>query len=409
MEILRKHNVVQIKGRSTKDISFLRPLLACLHQAIIDKGYQDIELDFSRCDGIHPAGMLAVCMQAMKYRDQGVSFALVSPIKDSLRRLFVNVGWSKLISPYEPESRFRGISRVPATVFFTPEDQFSLVNRMMDALLESIKWRQRGDLAALEWAINEVTDNVLVHANSKVGGVAQLSVFPASNKVQVDVCDAGVSIPYTFNLGFDKDPDALLMAVKEGVKGQHSTGKGNGLFGSIQICEKSGGEFHIYSRHGHLMLVRRRGKETGIRAINERVPFEGTLVSMKIDCSKPNILSEALRLEGKVYSPDSFVDFKYDKASHIYFRVIEEAASWGSRAAGLPVRRKIRNLMEMNPGKVVLLDFSGISIISSSFADEVLGKLFSEIGQEKFKKTVKIINANDLVGLLIEREIRQYN
>jgi hypothetical protein len=46
------------------------------------------------------------------------------------------------------------------------EDQQTAVNRIADAILGAIPDMDRADFAAFEWAISELTDNVLTHSES---------------------------------------------------------------------------------------------------------------------------------------------------------------------------------------------------------------------------------------------------
>ena len=52
------------------------------------------------------------------------------------------------------------------------------------------------------------------------------------------------------------------------------------------------------------------------------------------------------------------------------------------------------------------VDFSNIAMISPSFAKQVFGKLYLELGDKRFSEVVKIINANDKIDLLIKIEIQ---
>jgi anti-sigma regulatory factor (Ser/Thr protein kinase) len=47
----------------------------------------------------------------------------------------------------------------------------------MEVLMETIKVQERQQLKALEWALNEITDNVLNHAESPTGGIVQIQSF----------------------------------------------------------------------------------------------------------------------------------------------------------------------------------------------------------------------------------------
>ncbi len=50
-------------------------------------------------------------------------------------------------------------------------------------------------------------------------------------------------------------------------------------------------------------------------------------------------------------------------------------------------------------------DFKGVGVVSSSFADEVLGKLAAAMGEQQFRRRVFIENASVTNRSLIERAI----
>jgi hypothetical protein len=56
---------------------------------------------------------------------------------------------------------------------------------------------------------------------------------------------------------------------------------------------------------------------------------------------------------------------------------------------------------------VVTVDFDGIPLLSSSFADEAFGKLFLLIGPMKFMQRVRLINMTSAVEGLINKAIAQ--
>ncbi|MCY4132921.1 MAG: STAS-like domain-containing protein [Nitrospira sp.] len=77
----------------------------------------------------------------------------------------------------------------------------------------------------------------------------------------------------------------------------------------------------------------------------------------------------------------------------------------GSRQGGKRIRGMIENLLrERRP---VNIDFDGVGVISSSFADEVFGRLFVEMGPYDFMTRIKICNADPTVKGLIDRAIMQ--
>lgn len=387
----------------------LRPLVG-LHQAVQDAGYSELVLDFSKCTAAFAGPMLSLCAQIMRLRAARVDTELILPNNGKLARLFKNANWAHFIEPrnYSP-SEFRGHTQVPATHFTNAEEQQKAVDKIINAILGAIPDLDRKELSALEWSVNEVTDNVLNHAQSGIGGLVQVSTFQRSRKrVEYIVADTGVGIPATLRAThplLSSDAEALEQAIREGVTRDKSIGQGNGLFGSYQICSHSNGFFQLESGYGKLMFTERDGLRIG----TERVPYEGTLVAAQIDFSVPHLLEEALNFGGKIYTRTDYVELRYEQhgTEDLIFKLAEESPSFGSRVAGAPVRKKLLNLTQMCPGRKVILDFSGIHLVSSSFADEVVGKLFAELGPLAFMQSFELIQIEPTVRQLIDRAISQ--
>ena len=311
-----------------------RGLLSELHKAVDDRGYSDLVLDFSQCTAAFANSMLGLCAQVLAYRNGGVDFELVPPAKTTLKNLFHNTNWAHLLDPRNfPPSNFKGHSRIPATQYKSPKEQHVAVNKIVNVVLGAIPEMRRADFAAFEWSVNEITDNVLVHADSPIGGLVQVSTFQKANKqVQFVVADPGRGIPSTLRIGrpeISSDTQALDEAIKEGVTRDRNVGQGNGLFGSYQICSYCGGAFGVMSGRANLVY----GK-AGLSIRNEHIPFSGTLVVSTIDFSKPKLLEEALRFGGRKHSPVDFVEMEYEGNGDggITFRLQYESNSFGSRA-----------------------------------------------------------------------------
>jgi len=104
-----------------------------------------------------------------------------------------------------------------------------------------------------------------------------------------------------------------------------------------------------------------------------------------------------------------FVELKYeqDGRPELVFEMKTEASSFGSRLAGTPVRNRLMNLLGMCPEQRVVIDFEGIPLISSSFADEVLGKLFAQLGPVTFSQRLELRNIAPTVKQLIDKAVLQ--
>lgn len=399
-----EHRIV-VEGRL--GLGSFRRLLATIHNRTVKKGFQELLFDFSGCVAAYPGPMALLSVQCMRLRHDGVDVGLIPPAKDSLQRHFFNANWAHLIDPGRFDvSRFRGYRQVPTTSFQTPHEQFTVVNRMADAVLCSMPELDRTDLKAIEWVINEITDNVLVHSYSPVGGVVHLSNYAKNNRVELVVADPGIGIPASIREGHPEyryDPEALDIAIREGVTRDKAIGQGNGLYGSLRIAEKSHGYFHIHSGYARLSY-----ENDELRVSREQIPVVGSLVVVAIDCAYTEALTEALRIGDGDGQPLDYVTTHYDAEpdDDIHIVMKDEVASFGSRIAGEPLRTKLGNLARMTSGRIVV-DCRDIPIVSSSFADEVFGKLFVDMGSTTFSSRFQFINLDPLVKALVDKAISQ--
>jgi anti-sigma regulatory factor (Ser/Thr protein kinase) len=390
-------------------ITDLPAALACLH-AVWKAGYEDVILDFGNCTAALPAPVLAFCARVLKMRLEKFDFTLRLPNDQKLARHFQNANWAYLFDPakYSP-SNVKGSTIFPATQFFDTEGQQHAVNSIIDGILSATKNISRQGFAAFEWSVNEITDNVLVHSQSEVGGIVQMSTFTRrTQRIEYVVVDAGIGIPKSLRRAHPElrsDAEALNQAVKEGVTRDKTLGQGNGLYGSYRVCSEGEGIFHLQS--GHAKLVFTRGK--GLQVATEKIPFEGTLIDAQVNFSDPRLLSEALKFGGKVHVPSDFVESRYEilDAEEVRFVILKEAPSFRSRLGGTPVRYKLHNLATMCPGQKIVIDFADVPLVSSSFADEVFGKLFLEMGPISFSQRFEFLNLPILVRQLIDRAISQ--
>jgi anti-sigma regulatory factor (Ser/Thr protein kinase)/anti-anti-sigma regulatory factor len=378
-----------------------------------------LQIDFTQCRFAAPAAMSAFVAEITKLRREGVDFSLRLPSDTVLRNVFIQVGWAHYIEPSRfPVPPVSESSQAPLLQFESDNEQGDVVNVLVDHLLKSTSSLARKDFSAVEWAINEITDNVLHHASSPVGGFVYLSISEeangppdGSNRVDVVVADAGLGIPRTLRTAVvpvRDDRDMLDLAIREGVKGEASVGQGNGLYGSYRIAEGSGGSFMVHT--GYAALESSRGV---FDLHSERIEHNGTLIISSMDYTQGNVLADALRFHQPYASLTDYIEIRYemegtDETGVLEFDLSKEAESLGTRGAGQRVRSKLLNLHRMARGvKAVAVDLTNVAMISSSFADEVFGRLYLEFGPTDFKRVFQLVGPNPTVEALINRAIRQ--
>lgn len=75
--------------------------------------------------------------------------------------------------------------------------------------------------------------------------------------------------------------------------------------------------------------------------------------------------------------------------------------SLGSRALG----KEVSNLINFEKEQEIVLDFQDVKMLTSSFADEVVGKNCIKLGLHNFFKKVQIVNSSEQIKLILKKAI----
>lgn len=124
----------------------------------------------------------------------------------------------------------------------------------------------------------------------------------------------------------------------------------------------------------------------------------------------PNVLQQALKFQDGIFKPIDYIETHYELGEAdgaIVLRLIEETESLGARNAGRPIRTKLVNLIHMTADVPIKVSFDGVSVVSSSFADEAFGKLGAELGVLGFPRRVELVNMTKTVSMIVSRAIAQ--
>jgi hypothetical protein len=261
---------------------------------------------------------------------------------------------------------------------------------------------ERGGLKALEWSINEIMDNALSHSRSNHGGMVQASSRTDSKIVEFVVADAGIGIPASLDI-HDHEL-ALQRAIEEGVTSNKETNQGNGLFGTYQVANAASGRFSIVSHQAWLTST-----EGDLKSDSTKPAFfPSTAVIVSFDCSNSKALENALRINGEKHTSGfDYIDRLSENGDgeKIIIRMRSEFQSFGNREPAKIPYTKIYNLINDDEIAQVELDFSDVFVVSSSFADEVFGKLVRAVGPMTFMNKVKFSNTDRTVMKIIDRAI----
>lgn len=368
-----------------------------------------ITIDFSQIDRPYINGMLPIIAIIWQLRELGYSVIIVLPTNKTVKQLFELYDWKNLL--------LRGVSvhednlkNAFTCVFHTANEQFESVNKFMNFILGRVEI-SIDVLRGLEWSINELTDNVLTHSQSKNGGIFQAIINKKKKQIEFGIVDNGIGIYnsiYPILPQDSSDLDAINASLKSGVTRDKEVGQGNGLAGSLKIANLCNGTFEVRSGRGWINLTSNEKAQELL--FNENESFPGTLVTAMMNISTSFSIVEGLSFGNNVsYVPNCIIDLKYEMESEdsFYIKMKNESIGYGSRDAGKFIRQKVLNILNSETDYQIYIDWDGVPFISSSFADEFIGKLFISLGEVCFNRFVKNLNMDELVQKLINKSITQ--
>ena len=82
-------------------------------------------------------------------------------------------------------------------------------------------------------------------------------------------------------------------------------------------------------------------------------------------------------------------------------RLKEFGISLGSRVLG----KQVSNMIDFEKEDEIILDFDEVKMITSSFADEVVGKNCTKLGLYNFFQKVQIVNASEQIKFILRKAI----
>lgn len=244
-------------------------------------------------------------------------------------------------------------------------------------------------LPAMEWAVNEVVDNILVHSETAIAG-AVCAQYTQNRRLHVGICDMGrgVLASLSENRDIPTHAEALQLAVQRGVTRDRSVGQGNGLAGTRVIVEMNKGAMGLWS--GDASFVVTNGRSLGAHPIPR---VSGTGVSLTLHTDNPVDLSRTFIAERGF----TFLDEERSRISEQGGLVVkDECIHQGHRDMATPLRRKVTTLLRDMDAPFVI-DFAGVNGPSSSFLDELLAKLVIELGETDFRVKVQIVGMSQQV------------
>jgi anti-sigma regulatory factor (Ser/Thr protein kinase) len=366
-----------------------------------------LKLDFSQVVKAFANGMLGIIAIVSELRRQGTDIDIIFPSLGSSIDFFAATNWAHLLDPGRPEDG-TVYKKHFVRQFTRFEELPALIDRFMDIVMRHIEM-PADILAALEWSVNEICDNVINHSDSKTGGFLQVIAYPKDHLIAFTVADAGIGILTSLREGFpalENEVEAIDEAIKAGITRNKEYGQGNGLAGTQRITALTGGSLDILSGAGRVVIT--PTKE--MRSLSEQSKhFPGTCISGQIRINKEFSVSKALTFGAVPYDSYTIVDAKYElqQEDALEIKMRDQQSGTGTRAAGMEMRNKVINLLTAKPDYPLYIDWQEVSIISSSFADEFIAKLFLRLGKEKFEQLISHTHIDPLISQLIAKAIAE--
>jgi hypothetical protein len=197
--------------------------------------------------------------------------------------------------------------------------------------------------------------------------------------------------------------DAIKLAVEENATSKPNN-MGNGLYGLMRVVDLNGGEMEICSGCGRIKFANAKldGEYAPGRPVLDPNGHRGTTVYWQLDVSRPVSLGQALGSK----QPNIRLGAPEDAEGELVVQVSMLEGFLGARSSAEQVRTALVKLLNEKAARLVL-DFENINVISSSFADEVLGKLALEIGLVQFINRFRLENMSETVEAIVSRAFQQ--
>ncbi|MPZ75104.1 MAG: DUF4325 domain-containing protein [Deltaproteobacteria bacterium] len=180
-------------------------------------------------------------------------------------------------------------------------------------------------------------------------------------------------------------------------------GQGNGLWGLSEIVRTNKGRLNIVSGGSSLYFDGVETKTFPKIPSNWNKP--GAVIDFQINTNRPVDVSAALGGEQYQHINLRMEALETETGEHL-IKVQDVAHGTATRRSGERVRNLVLNTFAEGASRVIL-EFSGIGMISSSFADELIGKLVAHFGFSLFCQKVMIRQVNPTIQALIDHSVAQ--
>ena len=85
--------------------------------------------------------------------------------------------------------------------------------------------------------------------------------------------------------------------------------------------------------------------------------------------------------------------------------MIVKLKDFGISLGGRVLGKEVSNMIDFEKEDEIILDFQDVKMVTSSFADEVVGKNCARLGLHNFFDKVQIVNTSEQIKLIIKKAI----
>jgi hypothetical protein len=269
-----------------------------------------IKIDLSGLVYLSPAALATLVATVGDLADRGLideGSAYVPPSSYLVARYLARMDFEKLFVDDAPEEAFQRRKEDafrPCQVFTDSDGALTAATDLSQAMTEACAL-DTGAHIAIWSALQEVAQNVILHAGSPAGGVGVAQRSKSGQVFEMAIADRGVGIPDSLARNPDfaglSDLAALQVATELGVTGTPGQGEGAGLYVTRVLLRHNGGTLVLRSRSAHL--------ESGLRPIgrNGLPVFPGTLVVLRTRLDRPLRMQPLFRILDREAPPEPSV------------------------------------------------------------------------------------------------------
>lgn len=392
-----KHKKNIVKVYNLNHIKVVSDFIRILN-AIFEQGYKEITIDFTNVEKGHfPCAIVPISGIIEELINQGVIIKVC------------NNSQTETMNLKQPLLYKKGEKFIFSKVWkFDNTNNPIIVEDFINELTKVDNF-PKNVIVLTEWVLNEVIDNVINHSG-KEGGYVMGQVHPSTKHITFCIFDNGIGIKESFIQGGLHSPknqaDAISLAIKEGVTSNKSKGQGNGLFGLHSMVSKGDGKLNIVSGSGGYCYY--KNIPTFFKSLPILKNRDGcTTIDFMIDYSQDYYVENVLTFNGKPYKPINLrIENMEDERGNILFKIKELGEGTGTRMSATRLKNQIMNILNEEP-KNIVLDFSDIGVISSSYADELIAKLLLELGLFQFNQLIRLRHLNETQQTILQRSVIQ--